>query len=32
MDYDELESRITEKTKVIMPVDLAGIPCDYDKL
>ena len=32
IDYDKLEEYITEKTKVIMPVDLAGIPCDYDKL
>ncbi|MBP3384317.1 MAG: DegT/DnrJ/EryC1/StrS aminotransferase family protein, partial [Firmicutes bacterium] len=32
IDYDKLEDVITEKTKVIMPVDLAGIPCDYDKL
>ena len=32
MDYDALESKITEKTKAIIPVDLAGIPCDYEKL
>lgn len=32
MDYDKLEEAITEKTKVIIPVDLAGIPCDYDKI
>ena len=32
MDYGQLESAITEKTKVIIPVDLAGIPCDYDKI
>lgn len=32
MDYDALEAAITEKTKVIIPVDLAGVPCDYDKL
>ena len=32
MDYEQLESLITEKTKVIIPVDLAGIPCDYDKI
>ena len=32
MDYEQLESAITEKTKVIIPVDLAGIPCDYDKI
>lgn len=32
MDYDALESAINEKTKAIIPVDLAGIPCDYDRL
>ena len=29
MDYDKLEQAITEKTKVIIPVELAGIICDY---
>lgn len=32
MDYDKLGSMITEKTKVVMPVDLAGRMCDYDKI
>ncbi|WP_296877641.1 DegT/DnrJ/EryC1/StrS aminotransferase family protein, partial [Thomasclavelia sp.] len=32
MDYDQLTSKITDKTKVIMPVDIAGIMCDYDKI
>ena len=32
MDYDALEKAITPKTKVIIPVDIAGIPCDYDKI
>ena len=32
MDYDKLEDAITEKTKAIIPVDLAGIPCDYDRI
>ena len=32
MDYDQLEAVITENTKVIIPVDLAGIPCDYDRI
>lgn len=32
MDYDRLETLITDKTKVIIPVDLAGIPCDYDRI
>ncbi len=30
MNYDKLENAITERTKVIIPVDLFGIPCDYD--
>ncbi|MCR0207276.1 DegT/DnrJ/EryC1/StrS family aminotransferase, partial [[Clostridium] innocuum] len=32
MDYDKLPDLITEKTKVIIPVDLAGIICDYKKI
>lgn len=32
MDYKKLEEAITEKTKVIMPIDLAGKICDYDKI
>lgn len=32
MDYDKLEAVITEKTKAIIPVDLGGIVCDYDKI
>ena len=32
MDYDQLERAITEKTKVIVPVDLGGVPCDYDRV
>lgn len=32
MDYNKLETAITEKTKAIIPVDLAGIPCDYDRI
>lgn len=32
MDYDQLEKAITSKTKAIIPVDLAGVPCDYDKI
>ena len=31
-DYDALEAMINEKTKAIVPVDLAGIPCDYDRI
>ena len=32
MDYDQLADAITEKTKVIMPVDLGGVMCDYDRI
>ena len=32
MDYEKLPDLITEKTKVIIPVDLAGIICDYKKI
>ena len=32
MDYNQLEAAITERTKVIVPVDLAGIVCDYDRV
>ena len=32
MDYEAVEKAITPNTKAIIPVDLAGIPCDYDKL
>ena len=32
MDYDALEAAITEKTKAIIPVDLGGIPCNYDRI
>ena len=32
MDYDAMEAAITEKTKAIVPVDIAGIICDYDRI
>ena len=32
MDYDQLEKAITEKTKVIAPVDLGGVVADYDRV
>lgn len=32
MDYEQLGNLITEKTKAIIPVDLGGIICDYDRL
>jgi dTDP-4-amino-4,6-dideoxygalactose transaminase len=31
MDYDQLEQAITEKTKAIIPVDIAGVMCDYER-
>ena len=30
--YDAVEQAITEKTKAIIPVDLGGVPCNYDRL
>ena len=32
MDVEKLRAAITPATKVIMPVDLAGLPCDYDEI
>ncbi len=32
MDYDQLEAKITDKTKAIIPVDLGGVICDYDRI
>lgn len=32
MDYEKMEVAITEKTKAIIPVDLGGIVCDYDRI
>ncbi|MBR3514708.1 MAG: DegT/DnrJ/EryC1/StrS aminotransferase family protein [Lachnospiraceae bacterium] len=32
MDYEQMEAAITEKTKAVIPVDIAGIPCDYDRI
>ncbi len=32
MDVKKLEAKITEKTKAIIPVDLHGLPCDYDEI
>ena len=32
MDYDKLADAITERTKVVVPVDLCGIVADYDKV
>ncbi len=32
MDYDALEAAVTERTKAIIPVDIGGVPCDYDRI
>ena len=32
MDYELLENAVTEKTKAIIPVDLGGVVCDYEKI
>ncbi|MCQ2802433.1 MAG: DegT/DnrJ/EryC1/StrS family aminotransferase [Bacilli bacterium] len=32
MNYEKLEGAINENTKAIIPVDIAGVPCDYEKI
>lgn len=32
MDYDALKNAINENTKAIIPIDIGGVPCDYEKL
>ena len=32
MDYEKLEAAITPNTKAVIPVDIAGVPCDYDRI
>ena len=32
MDYDQMAAAINERTKAIIPVDLGGIPCDYNRI
>ena len=32
MDYEQLEAAINERTKVIVPVDIGGVMCDYDRI
>ncbi len=32
IDYDAVEAAITDRTKAIIPVDIGGVPCDYDRL
>lgn len=32
MDYQKMAEAITERTKVVIPVDLGGVPCDYEAI
>jgi dTDP-4-amino-4,6-dideoxygalactose transaminase len=32
MDYEALAARVTERTKAVIPIDIAGVMCDYDVL
>lgn len=32
MDYDRMEAAITRRTKAVIPVDIAGVMCDYDRI
>lgn len=32
LDYDKVAEAINERTKAVIPVDLGGVPCDYDRL
>lgn len=32
LDYDAVYNAINEHTKAIIPVDIGGVPCDYDRL
>ena len=32
MDYDQMRRKINERTKAVIPVDLGGVPCDYDRI
>ena len=32
LDYDQVAAAITPRTKAVIPVDLGGVPCDYDRL
>ena len=32
MDYEQLEKAINEHTKVVIPVDIGGVPCDYNEI
>lgn len=32
MDYDQMEAAISDKTKAIIPVDIAGVMCNYERI
>ena len=32
MDYEQVEACINERTKAVIPVDIAGVPCNYEKI
>ena len=32
LDYDQLEKAITPRTKAVIPVDIAGVMCDYPRI
>lgn len=32
MDYDQLEAAINSRTKAVIPVDIGGVPCNYDRI
>ena len=32
LDYEQVAAAITPRTKAVIPVDLGGVPCDYDRL
>lgn len=32
MNYDVVETAVNENTKAVIPVGLAGIPCDYERI
>ena len=32
LSYEQLEKALTEKTKAVIPVDIAGVMCDYDRI
>lgn len=32
MDYEQVAACINERTKAVIPVDIAGVPCNYEKI